>query len=104
MHIGRRDDMVDGRGIFAGEGNPVMRHIDADDGVVAGNSAVLDQSGSAADLNLVAARPAIEGVAPAAADYQIVAATAVDRNGAVTALGRIVAVAAEDQVGDSSTL
>ena len=43
LHMGRRDDMVDRMVIFALETDPVaLRHIEADDRVVAGRPAVLD--------------------------------------------------------------
>src|SRR6516165_941804 len=108
MLIGRRHNVVDRPLIFALESDLIaMPRIKADDGVVAGDSVVLDQGGTGPDLNHIVAGAAVDGFVPAAADDQIVAAAAgdqlataspINRIGAGATLDRIVA-GAVDQVG-----
>src|SRR5271166_2874451 len=109
MLIGRRHNVVDRpRLIFALESDPVAMHrIEADDGVVAGDSVVLDQRGPGPDLNRIVAAAAVDGFMPAAADDQIVAAAAGDLLAAAAPINRIgaaatldgITAAAIDQVG-----
>ena len=80
-----------------------MRHIEADDSVVAGGSAVLEQRGTAAKQDLILARPTVDGCGPAATDYSIIAATAVDRVGAAAANDRIVSCSGSDRLRSAAS-
>ena len=94
--IGRRHDVVDRRVVFALEPDLVaMPGIEADDGVVAGDSVILDQGGTGPDLNHVVACAAVDGFVPAATDDQIVAAAAGDQ---------LVTSAPVDRIGAGATL
>src|SRR5271166_4621048 len=99
MLMGRRHNVVYRRLVFAFEADLIaLRRIEADDGVVAGDSVVLDQSRPAPDLDRIVAGAAGDGFVAAAAGDQLATAAPINRIGAGAALDRIVA-GAVDQVG-----
>src|SRR6516225_2112588 len=99
MLIGRRHNVVDRPLIFALESDPIaMPRIEADDGVVAGDSVVLDQGGAGPDLNHIVAGAAVDGFVPGAADDQIVAAAAGDQLATASPINRIGAGATLDRI------